>query len=134
VDHIFTKASLTITADHQSFHSYNVATPPPYPAVPGQANPTETTQYSLAFTSILRPNLLNDVRIGAFRPRTLVQTPFEEATSGSKGLLPTAGGYPYIVNLAGATSPVSGQPATTSLRCISGATILPGSGPALVQG
>jgi len=95
VDHIFNeKHRITITADHQSFHSYNVATPPPYPAVPGQANPTETTQYSLAFTSILRPNLLNDVRIGAFRPRTLVQTPFEEATSGSKGLLPTAGGYP----------------------------------------
>jgi len=112
VDHIFNeKHRITVTADHQSFHSYNVATPPPYPAVPGQANPTETTQYSLAFISIIRPNLLNDVRIGAFRPRTLVQTPYEEATPGSKGLLPTAaGGFPFIVNLAGATSPVSGQP------------------------
>src|SRR5207248_911893 len=78
VDHIFNeKHRGTVTANHQSYHSYNVATPPPYPAVNGQANPTETTQFSLAITSIFRPNLLNDFRIGAFRPRTLVQTPYE---------------------------------------------------------
>jgi hypothetical protein len=63
---------------------------------------TETTQYSVAFTSVFRPNLLNEVRIGVFRPRTIVLTP-EDA---KPELLPaTAGGVPYILSFAGITSP-----------------------------
>jgi Carboxypeptidase regulatory-like domain len=118
VDYIFNeKHRATVTANHQSYHSFNVAAPPPYPAVPGQADPTETTQYSLAVTSILKPTLLNDIRIGAFRPRTIVQVPWEVGQSpltGSdadrKNLLQTAGGIQFVTNLAGATSPAAGQP------------------------
>lgn len=118
VDHIFNeKQRITITANHQSYHSFNVAANPPYPSIPGQADPTETTQYSLALTSVFRPNLLNDVRIGAFRPRTVVQTPWEvgqDALTGSddlrKALLPTVSGLGFLPQFAQVTNPIAGQP------------------------
>ncbi|HWZ32507.1 MAG TPA: TonB-dependent receptor [Bryobacteraceae bacterium] len=119
VDHIFNeKHRIAITANHQSYHSFNVAANPPWPSIPGQADPTETTQYSLALTSVLRPNLLNDLRVGAFRPRTVVQTPWEvgqNALTGSddarKALLPTVGGLGFVPQFAsGITNPIAGQP------------------------
>ncbi len=112
IDHLFSeKERLTITLNQQSYHSYNVATPQPYPAVPGQVDPTETTQYSVALTSIFRPNLINDLRLGAFRPRTLVLTPFDKNQPGSQGLLPTINGVPFVLQWAanGVTNPVSGD-------------------------
>jgi hypothetical protein len=119
VDHIFNeKHRIAITANHQSYHSFNVAANPPWPSIPGQADPTETTQYSLALTSVLRPNLLNDLRIGAFRPRTVVQVPWElgqNPLTGSddarKALLPTVGGLGFVPQFAsGITNPIAGQP------------------------
>jgi hypothetical protein len=116
IDHVFNdKHRLALVLNQQSFHSFNVAVPIPYPAVPGNSNPTETTQYSVALTSVLRPNLLNDLRIGVFRPRTLVLTPYDKDQPGSEGLLPTVGGSPFILNFigttatGGVTSPVSGN-------------------------
>ena len=118
VDHIFNeKHRATITLNQQSFHSFNVATPPPYPSVPGQANPTETTQYSAAVTSVFRPNLLNDARMGVFRPRTQVQVPWQTGQSTVTGtdearqaLLPTLSGLGFVPQLASATNPIGGQP------------------------
>ena len=99
IDHLFNdKERLALTLNQQSYHSFNVAQPPPFPTVPGQADPTETTQYSVALTSILRPNLLNDARVGIFRYRTIVLANYDPATPGSNGLLPTVGGSPAIVN------------------------------------
>ena len=112
IDHQFSERErLTMTLNQQSYHSYNVATPQPYPAVPGQVDPTETTQYSVALTSILKPNLINDLRLGAFRPRTLVLTPFDKNQPASQGLLPTIGGQPFVLQFAsgGVTNPVSGD-------------------------
>ena len=103
VDHLFNdKHRIALTLNQQSYHSFNVASPPPYPSVPGNSDPTETTQYSAALTSIFRPNLLNDARIGIFRYRTLVQAPYELNQAGAnndvrKALLPTVGGSQAIV-------------------------------------
>ena len=118
VDHLFNqKHRATITLNQQSFHSFNVATPPPYPSVPGQANPTETTQYSAAVTSVFRANLLNDARMGVFRPRTQVQVPWQTGQNTLTGtdearstLLPSIGGLSFVPQLAGATNPIGGQP------------------------
>lgn len=103
VDHLFNaNHRISIVLSHQAYNSFNVAFPQAFPTVPGSPDPTETTQYSVAFTSVLRPTLLNEVRIGAFRPRTIVLTP-EDA---KPDLLPvTAGGAPYILSFANITSP-----------------------------
>lgn len=90
------KHHLAITLSQQSYHSFNVATPPPYPTTPGQADPTETTTYTAALTSVFRANLLNEARIGIFRTRTIVLAPYDPATPGSKGFLPAIGGTPIL--------------------------------------
>jgi carboxypeptidase family protein/TonB-dependent receptor-like protein len=104
VDHMFNdKHRLSIVLNHQAYNSFNVAFPQNFPTVPGSPDPTETTQYSAAFTSVIRPSLLNEARFGAFRPRTLVLTPQDAQPE----LLPTtAGGVPYILAFTGnVTSP-----------------------------
>jgi hypothetical protein len=103
VDHLFNdKHRMSIVLTHQAYNSFNVAFPQNFPTVPGSPDPTETTQYSASFTSVFRPNLLNEIRIGVFRPRTIVLTP-EDA---KPALLPTtAGGVPYILSFANITSP-----------------------------
>lgn len=92
------KERLAITLSQQSYHSFNVATPPPFPGVPGQADPTETTTYTAALTSVWRPDLLNEMRMGIFRTRTIVETPYDPSTPGSKGLLPVIDGTQTIVD------------------------------------
>jgi hypothetical protein len=91
------KERLAITLSQQSYHSFNVASPPPYPSTPGQADPTETTTYSAALTSVLRPNLINELRMGIFRSRTIVQAPYDPATPGSKGFLPIINGQGTLI-------------------------------------
>jgi hypothetical protein len=118
IDHIFSeKHRGTITLNHQAYHSFNVAANPPWPTIPGQADPTETTQYSAALSSIIRPNLLNDARMGVFRPRTIVQTPWEVGQAPltgtddqRKSLLPTIGGLGFVPQFGSITNPIAGQP------------------------
>ncbi|MBZ5607958.1 MAG: carboxypeptidase regulatory-like domain-containing protein [Acidobacteriia bacterium] len=112
IDHLFNdKHRIAITLSQQSYHSYNVASPPPFPDVPGNSDPTETTTYSAALTSILRPNLLNDARVGVFRYRTIVQAPYEPNQPGAtadqrKNYLSLVGGVPAVVNpTANVTTP-----------------------------
>ncbi len=105
IDHLFNdKHRIAITLSQQSYHSYNVASPPPFPDVPGNSDPTETTTYSVALTSVLKPNLLNDARVGIFRYRTIVQAPYELPQAGSeteeqrKNYLSPINGYLAVVN------------------------------------
>lgn len=96
------KNHLAITLSQQSYHSFNVATPPPFPAVPGQADPTETTTYTAALTSVIRPNLLNEARMGIFRTRTIVETPYYgggtgASTTAAKSLLSVVDGTPSLL-------------------------------------
>jgi len=123
IDHLFNeKHRISITLNQQSYHSINVAAPPPYPSIPWQADPTETTQYSAALTSVLSPTLINEVRIGIFRPRTTVQTPFTQTPSigpvSNKGLLPVVDGVPFVLCYSGSAA------APTNTSCASpGATL-----------
>ncbi len=102
------KNRLAITLSQQSYHSFNVASPPAYPSVPGNSDPTETTTYTAAFTSVLRPNLINEARMGIFRTRTLVQAQYDPDNAGSKGLLPTINGVQTQIYPNSLGSPISG--------------------------
>jgi carboxypeptidase family protein/TonB-dependent receptor-like protein len=102
------KERLAITLSQQSYHSFNVATPPPYPLVPGQADPTETTTYTAALTSILRADLLNEARMGIFRTRTIVETPYGGTSEASKSLLPVIDGTPTLIYPAALGTPFTG--------------------------
>ena len=119
VDHIFNERHrLSLTLNHQAYYSMNVASAQPFPNSPVGLAPTETTQFSLAVTSTLRPSLLNEVRIGVFRPRTIIWTEYD-ADAGPTGaagreLLPKAGGVPFYPGVAGVTNPLAGQGATGS--------------------
>jgi TonB dependent receptor len=119
VDHIFNeKHRATITLNHQSYYSENVAAAQPFPDSPVGLAPTETTQYSASLTSSLRPHLLNEIRIGVFRPRVLVFSDYDPLAgpSGVAGekLLPTSDGTPFYLGFAtaGLTNPLA--PAATS--------------------
>lgn len=113
VDHQFNyKHRITITLNHQSYYSLNVANPQPFPKSPVGLAPTETTQYSAALTSVLKPNVVNEVRAGVFRPRVLVFSEYDPAggPSGVAGqkLLPSSNGTPFYLALAGGeTNPLS---------------------------
>ncbi len=101
------KNRLALTLSQQSYHSFNVATPPAFPSVPGNSDPTETTSYSVALTSVLRPSLINEARVGVFRYRTIVQTPYDPGSTDprSKTFLSTVGGIPALVSPASVTGP-----------------------------
>ncbi|HYL37523.1 MAG TPA: TonB-dependent receptor [Bryobacteraceae bacterium] len=111
VDHLFNENErVSLVLNHQNYDSFNVADPPAYPQSPGNDDPTETMQASLALTSILRPNLLNELRVGVYRIRTLVVPAYDTAanayeSTGSPGgagvLAKTAGGQPYNLQFAG---------------------------------
>jgi hypothetical protein len=118
VDHVFNERHrVTITLNHQSYTSINVAAAQPYPTSPVGLAPTETTQYSAALTSTLRPNLLNEIRIGVFRPRVLVFSEYDPLAgpTGVAGLklLPVSNGTPFYLGLtSNVTNPLA--PAATS--------------------
>ena len=117
IDHLFNeKHRGSLTLNHQAYYSLNVSFPQPFPASPGGLAPTETSQFSLVLTSTLRPTLLNEVRIGIFRPRVIIWTEFDPdaGPSGVAGqdLLPKAKGVPFYPNLAGVTNPLA-APGTT---------------------
>jgi Carboxypeptidase regulatory-like domain/TonB-dependent Receptor Plug Domain len=128
IDHLFNeKHRISLTLNQQSYHSINVAAPPPYPSVPWQADPTETTQYSVALTSVLNPTLINELRIGIFRPRTTVQTPFTQTPTigpvNNKGILPVVDGVPFNLCYSGSVA------APTSTTCTSPAATLGATNP-----
>jgi Carboxypeptidase regulatory-like domain/TonB dependent receptor len=105
VDYLFNENErMSLVLNHQNYDSYNVAYPPRFPLSAGNDDPTETTQYSLALTSVLRSNLLNEIRIGVYRIRTIVDTTYVTAAKASESptspggaalLAQTAGGQPY---------------------------------------
>ena len=112
IDHIINdQHRLTITLNHQAYASINVNAPPPFPNTPWQVNPTETTQYSFTVNSVLRPNLINEFKFGAFRPRTTVLTAWDPKDVGPvshKDVLNVKNGVPFVMNFVGAvTQPFS---------------------------
>ena len=117
VDHIFNERHrLSLTLNHQAYYSRNVSNAQPFPSSPVGLAPTETSQFSLAVTSTLRPTLLNEVRIGIFRPRVLIWNEYDPdaGPTGVAGreLLPKASGAPYYPGIAGVTNPLAAPGAT----------------------
>lgn len=110
LDHQFTSTHrATFSQSHQSSDSLNTTGAQRFPASPGGAAPNHTDIYSLAVTSTLRPNLLNEFRAGVFRPLQRLKAPWEV---GGVDTLPTAAGYPYILSFSFVDSPLF--PATTA--------------------
>jgi hypothetical protein len=109
IDHVFNENErLSLTLSEQDYHSFNYTTPQPFPTAPGQFNSAETSNYSVALTSVFRPNLLNDARIGVYRTRTQVDAPYGPGNPGFTGFLTPVDNYPSIVTPAGVSSPYVG--------------------------
>lgn len=109
------KERLMLRLSHSSYHAFS-AEPPAYPGVPWGSNPGEYTNYAVALTSILRANLLNEVRIGVFRPRGEIRVQYDpyNLTGGGASIanrdhvtnfLPVIDGVGAPVYTAGITSP-----------------------------
>jgi hypothetical protein len=106
---------LMLRLSHSSYHAFS-AEPPAYPGVPWGSNPGEYSNYAVALTSILRPNLLNEVRIGIFRPRGEIRVQYDpyNLTGGGasianrnhvKDFLPVIDGVASPLYTIGVTSP-----------------------------
>ena len=109
IDQVFSeKERLAITLSRQNISNYNYTTPSPFPTAPGQYNTAQTTTYTAALTSVLRPNLLNDARAGIYRTRTTVGAPYSPGNPGFTGFLTPVDNYPSIVTPAGVSSPYVG--------------------------
>jgi hypothetical protein len=118
IDHIFSqKHRGTLTLNHQAYYSLNVSNAQPFPGSPVGLAPTETTQFALAFTSTLRPTLLNEVRIGVFRPRVLIWNEYDPDAGptgvAGQALLPRASGVPYYLGVTGNITNPLAAPGTT---------------------
>jgi hypothetical protein len=118
IDHIFSeKHRASLTLNHQAYYSLNVASPQPFPGSPAGLAPTETTQFSLALTSTLRPTMLNEIRIGVFRPRVIIWTEYDRDAGptgvAGLGLLPRAAGVPYYLGVTGNITNPLAAPGTT---------------------
>lgn len=76
----------------------------PFPQSPRSDFKARTTFISLSMTSAFRPNLLNEFRAGALRPRLSFFAPWEvEGTD----LLPKANNQSYLVNFGLVTDPIN---------------------------
>jgi len=109
------KERLMLRLSQSSYHAFS-AEPPAYPGVPWGSNPGEYSNYAVALTSILRPNLLNEVRIGVFRPRGEIRVqydPYNLTGAGAsianrnhvKDFLPVIDGVGAPIYLAGYPNP-----------------------------
>jgi hypothetical protein len=70
------KERMFLRLSQSSYHAFS-AEAPAYPGVPWGSNPGEYSNYAWALTSVLRPNLLNEVRIGIFRPRGEIRVQYD---------------------------------------------------------
>ncbi|MBI1788702.1 MAG: carboxypeptidase regulatory-like domain-containing protein [Acidobacteria bacterium] len=109
-DHHFNaRHRLSAGYSHQSSTSFNTTGAQRFPASPPGAAPNNTNIYSLAVTSSLRANLLNEFRAGVLRPRQRLMAPWEVAGTDT---LPRAQGNPYLVSFGLVDSPL--YPALTA--------------------
>lgn len=105
LDHVFNsthRASFSYTKEYN--RNNNTFMPQPLPGTPGGDSRGWDSLSSLAVTSTLRPNLLNEFRAGALRPRLRFRAPWEVA--GTE-VLPRAGQHPYLVEFGLVTNPLN---------------------------
>jgi hypothetical protein len=74
-----------------------------FPDSPGGNSSSLDYLYSVSLTTTLRPNLLNEFRYGALRPKLRFNAPWEVAGVDA---LPKANGQPYAVDFATISDPI----------------------------
>ncbi|MGH9657715.1 MAG: TonB-dependent receptor domain-containing protein, partial [Bryobacteraceae bacterium] len=105
VDHNLNDAHrLTFSYTFGDASSRNAFLAQPFPKSPGGDVASRDHLYSLAVTSTLRSNLVNEFRGGALRPRVRFLAPWEIA--GTEALL-SAGNNPYLLDFLIVNDPVS---------------------------
>lgn len=105
LDHIFTSAHrLAFSYTKEYNRNDNTFMPQPLPRSPGGDSRGWDSLSSLALTSTLRPDLLNEFRAGALRPRLRFRAPWEVA---GPDLLPKAGAHPYLIAFGLITNPLN---------------------------
>ena len=105
LDHVFTsahRASFSFTKEVN--RNDNTFMAQPFPKSPGGDSRGWDSLSSLSVTSTLRPNLLNEFRAGALRPRLRFRAPWEVA---GLDLLPKAGNHPYLIEFGLITNPLN---------------------------
>ena len=103
LDHMFTaQHRLSFSYSHQGYESLNVCGPQALPKSEPCSAPTDTSVFSLGVTSVLRSNLLNEVRAGVLRPRVSIIAPYQV---GGTDVLPRSGNQPYLLSFSLVTSP-----------------------------
>ncbi len=103
LDHLLSTAHrLGFTYTRQDSSLQNNFLPQNFPTTPGGDAERKSRLYTLAITSTLRPNLLNEFRAGALRYQERNYAPWER---GGTALQPQAGNEPYL--------PVLGAPLTS---------------------
>jgi Carboxypeptidase regulatory-like domain len=104
LDHIINEANrLAFSFTREGGLNKNGFLPQVFPDSPGGNNSSRDYLYSLSLTTTLRPNLLNEFRYGALRPKVRFNAPWEVAGLDS---LPQANGQPYVINFATITDPI----------------------------
>ncbi|MFN0122088.1 MAG: carboxypeptidase regulatory-like domain-containing protein [Blastocatellia bacterium] len=103
LDHNFNQNHrIAFTYSQQGYDRLNSTGTQPYPGITPGSSPSRTKLAGLTLTSVLRANLINEVRLGANRPRTDVFAPFD-IDPGFMGR--TASDQRYLLVFSQITSP-----------------------------
>lgn len=76
----------------------------PFPDSPGGNSRGRDQLYTLNVTSTLRPTLLNEFRVGVFRPRIQFLAPWE---LGGTGIFPSNNNTPFAIDFGTITDPIN---------------------------
>jgi len=110
-DQIALRADHHFNSSHRLSFSYsfedqfgiNVSGAQQFPDVPPGGGSARDNFYSASLTSVFRSNLLGEFRAGVLRPTVRILAPWE---IGGIDVLPHAAAEPYLLSLAGITSPM----------------------------
>jgi hypothetical protein len=96
IDHNFSENErLQVSYNHIGF---NTLQPSTLPTSPNGLAPTSALLATVVLNSVLRPNLLNEVRIGVHRPQIEVISPYDIRTGGPDALFKAKNGSPYLIS------------------------------------
>jgi hypothetical protein len=113
IDHNFTaNERVAVNFTHENSDNPNGNQPAPYPLVPGGDLASHVRILSLNLSSVLRPNLINELRAGFNRPNQQYLAPWDLQ---GKGFLPSLSSIPYQLGASTFTSPYGNTNSPTAL-------------------
>ncbi|MGH9838663.1 MAG: carboxypeptidase regulatory-like domain-containing protein, partial [Blastocatellia bacterium] len=105
LDHtINQKNQLAFSFTHEQGKAINGFVAQNFPNSPGGTSESYDFLYSISLNSTLRPDLVNEFRYGALRPRLRFRAPWEVA---GFDLFPKAGSVPYVIDFLSITDPIN---------------------------